>query len=152
MAKNQNEDIDLVNDMDLDDEEEKDGKKNGKMMTSIVALFIVLIWVAIFALLIKLDVGGFGSSVMYPVLKNVPVLNKILPKNAGEEISSQSGDTYSTLQDAIDRINELENEISLYKSNADDNAETISNLQAELSRLKAYEENQSNYEQLKEIR
>ena len=69
MAKNQNEDIDLVNDMDLDDEEEKDGKKNGKMMTSIVALFIVLIWVAIFALLIKLDVGGFGSSVMYPVLK-----------------------------------------------------------------------------------
>ena len=72
MAKNQNEDIDLVNDMDLDDEEEKDGKKNGKMMTSIVALFIVLIWVAIFALLIKLDVGGFGSSVMYPVLKNVP--------------------------------------------------------------------------------
>ena len=149
MAKNQNEDIDLVNDMDLDDEEEKDGKKNGKMMTSIVALFIVLIWVAIFALLIKLDVGGFGSSVMYPVLKNVPVLNKILPKNAGEEISSQSGDTYSTLQDAIDRINELENEISLYKSNADDNAETISNLQAELSRLKAYEENQSNYEQLK---
>ena len=49
MAKNQNEDIDLVNDMDLDDEEEKDGKKNGKMMTSIVALFIVLIWVAMLA-------------------------------------------------------------------------------------------------------
>ena len=148
MAKNKNEDIDLMDNMDLEDEE-KDGKKGGKMMTSLIALFIVVIWIAIFALLIKLDVGGFGSSVLYPVLKDVPVLNKILPNNVSEELSSESGNTYSTLQDAIDRINELENEIALYKDNADENAETISTLQAELSRLQAYEENQTNYEQLK---
>ena len=55
------------------------GKKGGKMMTAIFAVVIVLIWIAIFALLIKLDVGGFGSTVLYPVLKNVPVLNLILP-------------------------------------------------------------------------
>lgn len=150
MARNRNEDMELIDDIDIDGDDEKEGKKGGKMMTSLIALFIVLIWIAIFALLIKLDVGGFGSSVLYPVLKDVPVINKILPNSAGEELSSQSGDTYSTLQEAIDRINELENEISLYRNNADDNAEEISNLQAELSRLQAYEENQTNYEQLKE--
>lgn len=68
-----------------------------------------------FALLVKLDVGGFGSSVLYPVLKDVPVLNKILPNVSDNSLSSNSGDTYSTLQEAIDRINELENSIAVYK-------------------------------------
>ncbi len=146
MARDRDEE--LIDDMDFNEDEEKGGKKSGKMMTSLIALFIVVIWIAIFALLIKLDVGGFGSSVLYPVLKDVPVLNKILP-NVSEEMISLSGDTYGTMQEAMDRINELENEIALYKDNADANAETISLLQAEVSRLQAYEENQTNYEQLK---
>ena len=50
----------LIND---DLYEDKETKKGGKMITSLIAVFIVLIWIAIFALLIKLDVGGFGSSV-----------------------------------------------------------------------------------------
>lgn len=133
---------------DIDDAEGgKKGKK--KMMTALIAVLIVVIWIAIFALLIKLDVGGFGSSVLYPVLKDVPVLNKILPDVSDESLSSNSGETYSTLQEAINRINELENEISIYKKNSDENAETISNLTAEVSRLKTYEENQTKFETLK---
>lgn len=132
---------------DLDDE--NGGKKKGKMMTSLIAIFIVVIWIAIFALLIKLDVGGFGSSVLYPVLKDVPVLNKILPDVSSQQLSSNSGETYSTLQDAIDRINELEKEIAVYKENSDSNAEKISNLTAEVSRLKTYEENQTYFQTLK---
>ena len=124
------------------------GKKGGKMMTAIFAVVIVLIWIAIFALLIKLDVGGFGSTVLYPVLKNVPVLNLILPDTNGAE-SSESGDTYNTLQEAIDRINELENELAIYKQNANDNAEQVSILTAEVARLKAYEDNQAYFEEIK---
>ena len=102
------EDEGIVEDND-DLETEEGGKKKGKGTTAIIAAFIVVIWIAIFALLVKLDVGGFGSSVLYPVLKDVPVLNKILPNVSDNSLSSNSGDTYSTLQEAIDRINELEN-------------------------------------------
>ena len=123
-------------------------KKGSKMVTALIAVFIVIIWLAIFALLIKLDVGGFGSTVLYPVLKNVPVLNLILPDTEGAE-SSESGDTYKTLQEAIDRINELENELAIYKQNANDNAEQVSILTAEVSRLKAYEDNQAYFEEIK---
>lgn len=148
MARELDDDM-LLDKENFDDEDEGGGKKKGKMMTSLIALFIVIIWIAIFALLIKLDVGGFGSSVLYPVLKDVPVLNKILPGNVTESVSTESGNTYTNLEDAINRINELENEIAIYKQNADDNAQTISSLTAELKRLQAYEENQTYYEQLK---
>ena len=72
---------------DYDEDEKKGGKTTG-----IIAALIVLIWIVIFALLIKLDVGGFGSTVMYPVLKDVPLLNKILPAGVGHEILSNSGE------------------------------------------------------------
>ena len=45
----------------------------------ITTVIIILVWVAILCALVKLDVGGFGSGVLAPVLKNVPVVNKILP-------------------------------------------------------------------------
>ena len=35
---------------------------------------------SILCLLIKLDVGGFGSGVLAPAFKDVPVINKILPE------------------------------------------------------------------------
>ncbi|MBD5157216.1 MAG: hypothetical protein HDT13_06255 [Butyrivibrio sp.] len=137
----------ILEEDDLDDE--KEGKKGSKAMSSLIAVFIVIIWIAIFALLIKLDVGGFGSSVMYPVLKDVPVLNKILPNTSEEEEISQSGNAYATIRDAVDRINELENQIAIYRQNADDNAEQISTLTAELKRLQSYEQNQLYYDQLR---
>ena len=34
----------------------------------------------IIGILIKTDVGGFGSTVLYPLLKDVPYVNKILPQ------------------------------------------------------------------------
>lgn len=64
----------------LDDEDEEPGT-GGKAIVALVALVIIAIWLAIFALVIKMDVGGFGSTVMTPLLKNVPVLNKILPES-----------------------------------------------------------------------
>ena len=64
------EDEGIVEDND-DLETEEGGKKKGKGTTAIIAAFIVVIWIAIFALLVKLDVGGFGSSVLYPVLKDL---------------------------------------------------------------------------------
>lgn len=145
MAKDIEEDI--LGEDELDEAE--DGKKKGKLITSLIAVFIVLIWIAIFALLIKLDVGGFGSSVLRPILKDVPVINAILPAASDAEVSSESGTTYKSLAEAITRINELEDEIAIYKKNSDANAETISTLTAEVERLKTYEDNQTYFEELK---
>lgn len=140
-------------DMVFDDEdlevEGKEGNKKGKTIGALIAVFIVVVWIAIFALLIKLDVGGFGSNVLAPILSDVPVINKILPASAEGELISDNGVTYKTLQEAIDRINELENEVEIYSNNANENAETISNLTAEISRLQEYEDNQTAFEALR---
>ena len=60
-------------------DEDKEG--NG-FVTFLATVFIVLLWLAVVVIVIKLDVGGFGSTVMTPILKDVPVINKILPKTA----------------------------------------------------------------------
>ena len=62
----------LNDDLDMDDET----STGGKIAVFFVTLIIILIWLAIIVLLIKCDVGGFGSSVLAPVLKDVPYVNK----------------------------------------------------------------------------
>ena len=60
-----------------DEFEEESG--GGKAAVVFVTLMIIVIWIAILAVLIHFDVGGFGSTVMQPILKDVPYVNKILP-------------------------------------------------------------------------
>ena len=50
-----------------------------KLLTILIVIAIVLIWLGIFGVLIKMDVGNFGSEVLAPVIKDVPVINRILP-------------------------------------------------------------------------
>ena len=69
---------------DLDGEEETFG---GKVVAFFVTIIIFLIWMAIIILLVKWDVGGFGSTVLAPVIKDVPYLNQILPETVLEEMS-----------------------------------------------------------------
>ena len=63
-----------------------DESTGSKIVTMLIVLVIVVIWLAIFGVLIKLDVGNFGSEVLYPVLKDVPVVNMILPEPAQNQI------------------------------------------------------------------
>ena len=123
-------------------------KKGNKFVTMFIALIIIALWLGLFALCIKLDVGGFGSSVMYPIFKNVPVINKILPdKVVGSEDEEYP---YKSLAEAINYIKELEREIKNLKDSADADAEEIADLQAEINRLKAFEESQLEFEKQKE--
>ena len=61
---------------ELEDENESTGNK---FVLFVVTLLVIVIWLGIIALLIKTDVGGFGSTVLYPYLKDVKYVNKILP-------------------------------------------------------------------------
>ena len=77
-----------------------------------VTLIIVIIWVAILCVLIKLDVGGFGSNILAPVIKDVPVLNKILPEESVVTTNDEeSYGGYTSLRDAVDYITELDLEL-----------------------------------------
>ena len=106
-----------------------------KVVTLIIVLVIVAIWLAIFGLLVKLDVGGFGSGVLYPVLKDVPVLNKILPEPDQKETDSTY---YDNLAEANARIKELEAQLASTTSSDTANSDEIDKLKKENARLKKF--------------
>ena len=133
---------------DLEDTEESAG---GKIVVFFVTIIIILIWLAIFVLLVKLDVGGFGSNVLAPVIKNVPYLNKILPESAvAEESTEDSQYAYTNLDDAINRIKELEVELANAQNSANSDADYISELEQKAAELDEYKQNEADFEAEKE--
>lgn len=109
-----------------------------RAVTVLIAIIIILIWLAVFAFLIKLDVGGIGSNVLYPVLKDVPVVNKILPEASEETQASEGNYKYNTLKSANDRINELEKRLESATGTSTSNSDYIADLEAEVTRLRRY--------------
>ncbi len=130
------------------DEEEKEG--GSKLATVLITLIIILIWLAILVLCIKWDVGGFGSEVLQPVLKDVPVLNKILPDTKEEGIVEDEKYPYATLSEAVSKIKELEGQLKKEKEANEANNGQVSQLQSEVARLKKFEEEQTAFLQEKE--
>lgn len=134
---------------DIEDEEEGNG-----VPVVLVTFFIVLIWIAILCVLIKLDVGGFGSSVLTPLLKDVPVVHKVLPEGgamaepAGEEESEEYGG-YDNIRDAVDQIKVLELELEKAQTANQSDAEEMEELRAEVDRLRSFEEQQVEFERIK---
>ena len=129
-----------------DASEEDDG---GGALSALVVLFIILIWMAILALLVKLDVGGFGSDVLYPVLKDVPVLNKILPDNIDAELEDDR--EFRNLTEAMAEIQKLRVRIKeLEEGNGGGaSAEEIAALKEEIARLQTFEDSQIEFQKLK---
>ncbi len=128
------------------EEEESIG---GKVLIGFVAVVIILLWLLILGLLVKMDVGGFGSTVLYPVLKDVPVINKILPEvtDYAEEDSAYS---YDTVEDAIKRIKELEKELADAKTASDESNANLADLEAQSQELQTYKANEAAFEEEKE--
>ena len=123
MAKKKSKDELNLDEPELDENGEPI-EKSGKLSTILIAIVIVAIWLVIFGLLIKMDVGGFGST-LRPVLKNVPVINKILPEASDEEVAEESGYKYKNLAEAIERIKELEKELETYQNSSTANADKV---------------------------
>ncbi|MBE5965691.1 MAG: hypothetical protein E7255_01755 [Lachnospiraceae bacterium] len=122
-------------------------KEDSKVLTIVIALLIVIIWLAIFALLIKLDIGGFGSGVLRPILKDVPIIHRILPDVTDEQMASENNYSYSSLPEAVARIKELELMIEQLNQKGTDRKENTEELQAEINRLKGFEEKQAGFEE-----
>ena len=113
---------------------------------------IVGIWLLILCVLIKLDVGGFGSGVLKPLLKDVPVVNKILPTEGpllqdGETVEDEYAG-YESLKEAVEQIKLLE----LQLEQADLKSSTMEDENAKLKE-KAFENflQEENAKESKEI-
>lgn len=132
---------------DLDDE---DDTNSGSVF--MVTFVIVLIWIAILCLIVKLDFGGFGSNVLTPILKDVPVVNMILPANTDmvvEESESEAYGGYDNLREAVDYIKELELELERAQSANTEATDEIAQLKAEVERLKTFEDSQVEFQRIK---
>ncbi len=127
-----------------------DDEEGGSFSVVIVTLVIVVVWLGILALLIKLDVGGFGSNVLAPVLKDVPVINKILPNDTVTETTQEEAyGGYTSLKDAVDTIKELELELERAQTQNQTDSTTIAQMQAEIERLQTFEQKQIEFERIK---
>jgi len=131
--------------------EEEEEKGNG-VSSFFVTLAIVLIWIAILCLLIKLDVGGFGSDVLKPLLQDVPVINLILPgeKKVTETTDSGAYGGYTSLKEAVDYIKVLELELEHAQTVNNANSEELTTLKAEVERLQEFEQMQVEFQRIKE--
>lgn len=136
---------------EADDFEMEEETAGGKVAVFFVTLIIIIVWLAILALLIKWDVGGFGSQVLAPVLKNVPYVNKILPDSALEEISTEdSAYAFDSMDEAVAKIKELEIALAEAQSGNTENAEYITQLEAQAQELQKYKEDEAAFEQEKQ--
>ena len=138
----------------MQEEELGEDEIGGGVPVFLVTALIVVVWIAILCLLIKLDVGGFGSGVLTPVLKDVPVISKILPTANNEEMvveeaQDDSYGGYTNLKEAVDYITELELELQRAQSSGAECSEELESLRAEVARLKTFEDNQVEFQRIK---
>ncbi|MBC7959393.1 MAG: hypothetical protein H7X94_05970 [Vallitaleaceae bacterium] len=133
----------------------KDEKKEKGKVGKIIALLLVLIMVVLvaFVLLSKFDVGGLGSKVLAPKLSNVPVVKLILPKTTAtldtstdETNNPSSSYVFETVDQAIEKLKATEILLKEKEKEAEKLNEDMALLNAEIDRLKIFENNQVQFE------
>ena len=133
-----------------DYEEENEESGGSKVAVVFVTIIIIVIWLAILALLVKMDVGGFGSTVLTPILKDVPYVNKILPESEDDALSTEDTEyPYQTLDEAVAYIKELEVELQMAQESKADNEAYVEELESQVAKLQQYEQNEADFEQKK---
>lgn len=120
-------------------------EKKGGFLTVFIVILIIIIWMAIFALLINLDVVGIGTS-LRPLLKDVPLVNKILPPVGDDEIAWENDLAYKDIVEANQRIKELEILVDKLTIDNEDKDDEITALTSQVNRLKELEKKMADFE------
>jgi len=138
------------NTQNIEDNEFQEKETTGsKIAVFLVTVIIIVIWLAILGILIHFDVGGFGSTVMQPILKDVPYINKILPETETEEEEENNKYPYKNLDEAIEYIKELEKELADAKDADSENDAYVADLEAQAAQWKEYKEKEAEFEEEK---
>lgn len=132
-------------------EEEALGDEVGNPLVTFGAtVLIIVLWLAVICVIVKLDIGGFGSTVLAPILKDVPVVNKILPgSNVTETDDPNSYGGYASLKDAVDYIKQLEQELERTQNASKVKDADLEALKAENTRLREFESRQLEFQRIK---
>ena len=120
-------------------------------MTFGATILIVALWIAVVCVIVKLDIGGFGSSVLAPILKDVPVVNMILPDSGQTETNDPgSYGGYSSLQDAVAYIRQLELELEQVRTESNAKDTELEKLMAENQRLSEFEQRTVEFQRIRQ--
>ena len=137
----------LAKQQELEDDTEESSGGSKVALVFVTLIIIIIIWLAILALLVKMDVGGFGSTVLAPVLKDVPYINKILPATDESELGTEDTEyPYQTLDEAVAYIKELELELQTAQEGSSENSAYVAQLESEVAKLQQYEQNEADFE------
>lgn len=134
-----------------EDYEEEGG--GSRLAVFLVTIVIIAIWLAILALLVKMDVGGFGSTVLKPLLEDVPYVNRILPETDETEFAKTEENTeqpYATLDEAVARIKALETELQNEKNARTESQNSNETLKEQTAQLEEYKAREAEFEELKQ--
>ena len=124
-------------------------KAGGKLLSAVLIFMIIIVWLAAMVILIKLDVGHFGSRILRPVLKDVPVINMILPAASDDEAANETSLPYKNLAEALAQIDALNAAVAADQEKIQNMTEQIQEKDNEIVRLKGFEDDQERFVQLK---
>lgn len=129
-------------------------QEKGSALSIIIGIIIsILVLIAALIALIRLDIADIGTNYAYPILKDIPVLNMILP-NVVEEVSADAEMTdatyaFETVDEAVERLKVTETLLKDKEVMTQNLQEQIELLQVENARLKVFEENQLLFDERK---
>lgn len=135
-----------------EDEDDDSDSAGGFLGIILMVIFLVLILLALLCICIRLDVGGFGSGVLKPILKGVPGASYILPVESSVSADSVSENKYYGYKDiyqAVDRVKALEQEIDALKNEDAQTLKRQEELNAQITRLQEFEKAQTDFQNLK---
>lgn len=132
---------------DSDGEEES---KGSGVVVFFAGLIILLVWLAIIAILIHMDVGGIGT-MLEPYLKNVPVVKNILPETSTSKESEEKDPyAFSSMQEAVARVKQLEKQNASLKKQVQKAETSSTDLAQAKKQLKKYQDDEKKFEQEKQ--
>lgn len=147
--KNKEKDVKLdKNGKPIEVDEDMEEGIGSKIFMVFVTLLVILIWLGLIILLIKTDFGSFGSTILRPMIKDVPYLSWVLPET--DEILESTEYQYETIDDAVDRIKELEALLDAQFATNSENTALIEDLQSQIAELQIYKLEQDAFEKMKE--
>lgn len=136
---------------ELEKQEEALEEDGGSGMATFAAtLLIVVLWIAVVCVVVKMDVGGFGSSVLAPILKDVPVVKWILPSSALVDSGGDSGSYggYASIEEAVDALRKIELELAQVQEDSNTKDKDLEALKSEVLRLQEFEQRQVEFQRI----
>lgn len=119
-----------------------------KILLGLAGLIVVILLVLV--LLLKLDVGGLGSEIIGPKIKNIPYAKVILPPMPEPVNKELEKYDFDTTDQAVEVLKNTEDSLKEKEKEVEKLNEEMNQLMKENERLKVFEENQLQFEKDKE--